>query len=194
MVELGAGSVDVLVTVGAQRDERCPAEVELGDVALRIDGRRFGGFAPHQRKETPAMRSLGDGNLERLEDGRKDIDGSHGSGDALSRGKRTGALQDQGNAESGVVDEEPVAFFSVLAERLSVVRRDHDERVLAEPSRLEGLEHAAHLGIHVLDLTVVTGGIGRRRSVGKVGIEKVQPREERSVRGSLRDPGGEGAA
>ena len=74
--------------------------------------------------------------------------------------------------------------LAVLAERLAVVGDDDDGGAGEEAGLLEMFEQASDGGVGVGDLAVVRrisvrGGKRRRRRVGRVRIEQVQPREER---------------
>jgi hypothetical protein len=85
-----------------------------------------------------------------------------------------------------------VLVFTVLAQALPVVGGDDEQRVLSGPRAIEPLDEPPELRVDVRDLAVVgrageTRAVGRRRLVGGMGIEQMQPGEDRPA-SRLRQP------
>ncbi len=103
--------------------------------------------------------------------------------------------QDQGNAERRVIDKNAVGGLAMLSEGFAVVRGQNDERSVQRPGSFEAGEKPSQGGIGVSDLAVVfpapiSRGIRRRRLVRGMGIEIMDPSEER--RGALLPEPGRG--
>ena len=134
----GFGAAMYLNSAGAHRAQRAPSEVEQRRKRLRVELARWR-LAPAQRPAS-SMPSLSNRATPSCEQhrGRK----VHEPDSAADDGRRdpwTG--DDQRHPQRRVVDEQAVADFAVLAERLAVVGGDDDQRgrrVVSERLRAPG--------------------------------------------------------
>ncbi len=101
------------------------------------------------------------------------------------RDRDPGPGDDEGHAQRGLVDEEPVRQLAVIAEGLAVIpRRDHDQA--AAGAGLRGGDDAAQTGVGGGNLAVVGApglllAVGRGRIVGRVRLVEMHPGEEGAV-------------
>ncbi len=164
-----------------------PAERVIGEQALGVD-RALGVGPPRRAVAGDERRRVRVGKLvardpgQRQERGGK-VDGRDRVADALpARARHRLAGEDQGHVQGGLVDEDAVGLLAVLAEALPVIGRHRDEQVARAAGLLQGLEQPAELRVAEGDLSLVRmqRGLtpGRRRLVGHVRIEEVQPDEE----------------
>ena len=97
-------------------------------------------------------------------------------------------VEDEGDPERRLVGEDPVRRLSVLAQRLTVVRGQDDQRPGARPVRQEGLQEAPErsVGRRHLALVGLAPELRRQRLgglVGEVGLVEVDPAEPGRVPG-----------
>jgi hypothetical protein len=213
VVELRCGRLDQLPRAGHQRTQRRPAIGEERHQRLGVDGAR--GRGVRGRSAEQSRREVGAVAAQRARVGRRAEQRERGGGEVdlahRLRHPQTRAHprpdDDPRHAQGGVVGEHAVARLAVLAEALAVVGDRHHQQGVAgrraPQSRMS--EQAADLGVDERDLAVVgtTGELAReprRRRVGGVRIEEMDPEEEGSRAVELVEPsqraadGGVGAA
>jgi hypothetical protein len=80
-----------------------------------------------------------------------------------------------------------VAHAAVLHELLTMVGRDHDERVAREPQRAQGLQELAQLVVEVPDLAVIErrGAIGRQKRCGLPSRRRLRKEMRVALRGGV---------
>ena len=84
--------------------------------------------------------------------------------------------------QGGVVDEEAVSFFAVLAQTFAVISAEHDQGVRIQAFRFQKSNQPSDLRVGESDLPVVRavlvfGGVRSRRTIRIVGIVQVHPRK-----------------
>ena len=177
-----------------QLEPRRPPGVEGGPAQAQPREERLGvgrlvGHGPAAERRTqraafhrPARRDA----ARQVQQRRRHVDAAgHDRGDDTGRHPRTG--HDPRHAQRGVVDEDAVGLLAVLAQSLAMVRGHEDEGARRPALRLQEPQQPAELRVHEGDLAVV-GAAGeprrevRRRLVGRVGVEVVDPEEPRGRR------------
>ena len=91
----------------------------------------------------------------------------------------------QGNVQRLAIEKHAMLLLSVIAEPLSVIRGNGDDRMVVTPHRPQGVEEPAHDLVGVGDIAVVGRGVARmpaRRIVGRVRFVQVEKREHRPLR------------
>ncbi len=188
VVELGARGLDVLPAQAAQGTQRGPAEVELAEEALRV-GLVLGESPGREQGRGPARPARGRRREpEQVEDRRQEVHAPELSAHPPTRRQPARPGEDERHAQGGVVDEELVFVLAVVPEALAVVGRDDDEGVQGLARLLQPLEKPSDLRVGVGHLAVVgyrpeALPPGGRGVVRRVGVEDVDPGEERPVAG-----------
>ena len=89
---------------------------------------------------------------------------------ATTRGRKEARqIEHQGNAQRGLVGEDPVGRLAVLPERLAVVRGEHHERPPGAAGRQDRLEERAERGVGRRHLAVIGERPGEARGEGPGG-------------------------
>ena len=169
--------------------EGSPPPVELARERLEVGRRLLRALARRRREQAAAGEPLGHRQGERVEDGRQDVDVPGRRGDD-PRPQDPRLVEDEGDPERRLVGEDPVRRLSVLAQRLTVVRGQDDQRPGARPVREEGLQEAPErsVGRRHLALVGLAPELRRQRLgglVGEVGLVEVDPAEPRRVPGRV---------
>ena len=85
----------------------------------------------------------------------------------------------------GLIQENAVFLFLVIAQPFAMVRRKHDERRLVQAARLQKIDEFPHQRVAVRNLAVVRVrvllAIRRRRCVRRVRLVQVEKKEERPL-------------
>ncbi len=154
VVQLGLRGERVLERTDPQATQLRPTEIDEAEQAFEIL-RAFGGFrtVKHGDKrnavgflERPETRQLGE---RRCQVGQPDR-----FGDA-ARTECARPVDDPGNPERPLVDEQTVRRLAVLAETLAVVRNDHDQGVAPTLRVGQPLQEPVELTVDVSDFAVV---------------------------------------
>ena len=132
--QLGLRRGDELPRARPDRSERRPAELDERRERFGVQLSR--GRAACRR--TPATRSMPSTSASGAPSSRMTVGATSASvtasADAGAR-RDAGAADDQRHAQRGVVDEDAVRVFAVLAERFAVIARRDDQRVCSAPAR-----------------------------------------------------------
>ena len=189
--ELGLRRVDVRVAGRSQEPEGAPAELDARGHGLRVGG-DFGAGAglADRRHERAALGFGASGDPGQLKHGREDVDRADLRGHSFRLETGQGRDDDERDVDGVVVDEIAVGALAVAAQALAVVTDEDDDRRLVEPGSLQPGEEAADLLVHEGHFAgvesgqaaaAVLGPEGFGRLVGRVGVVKVDPGEERGV-------------
>ena len=188
VVQLPGGCVDELERPLVGAAQLGPAVGEEGHLRLGEEEALGQGAPTCEQRQQAAALELRAARLElegqQLDQGRHQVDLADGGLDPQA-GRPARQAHQPGDANGGVVDEQPVGLLAVLAEPLAVVAHRHHQRVPAGDPGV--LEQARDLGVHVGDLAVV-GPLGEAlrprggRREGEVRVVEVDPQK---VRGPL---------
>ena len=177
--------IDDLVAAGAQ-----PAEIAPAVMVQRIHGLRVGVEAEfhdrtrHERHDTAARHRLRCRDAQQVEHGRHHVHRANRVRHFSAAHQVVRRADHERHVGDAVVDEEPVLAFPVVAEALAVVAHDDDDRPVVDAHRLQLLHDAANLAVDEGHLAVVrpplvTGRIRLGRTIRRMRIVEVKPREER---------------
>jgi hypothetical protein len=162
--------------------ERRPATRQVGVQGFEV-GIGFGGWriALADGTEASTVEGRRHRHADQIQDGRHQIDETRRRPRGRRR-QRSLRPEDQRHTQCHVVGEESVRTLTVLAERLSVIRRDDDERVVERARRPQAVEETAEDSVRVGNLArvrigCVTSSKWFRRGVRLVGIVQVDPSE-----------------
>ena len=136
----------------------------------------------HQGHQRFALKCRRQGKTEHAEESGSNVYQANPAGDATSGKDRTRELEEQGDADGFVVEEDAVHRFAMGAERLAVIRHDHDERAFIQATLSKIGEQLAQGSVGIGDLSVVgvlkARVVWRRRIVRCVRVVEVDPYKE----------------
>jgi hypothetical protein len=123
------------------------------------------------------------GEADDLEHGGRHVHQPDAARDAPPRALPAREADDERDPDRRVVEEDAVGVLAVLAEGLAVIARRHDERAVEVPPLPQPREEAGDGCVHRGDFAVVglpreALGEGRRRVVGVVSVEEMDPEED----------------
>ena len=110
------------------------------------------------------MKCRRQGQAEHAEERWSNIYQANPAGDATSGKDRTREFEEQGDANGFVVEKDAMHRFAVGAERLAVIRHDHDQRALVQAALSKIGEQLAQRSVGIGNLSVV--GVLKRVSYG----------------------------
>ena len=173
----------------------CPSPERLREDGPILDPPRTAG-STNQVGQAQALDRGGGREPQKTEDGRQEVDVSHGHWNALSRGDAS-AREHERDMYHLLVHVSAMRQEAVLQERLAVVSGQHEDGILSEPQRLQSIEEGSELVVDVADLTIVVGQVlevirGTLIDHGVVGFsEEIQVAFRRCV-GCMESPAGVG--
>ena len=172
-----------MIIVGLDSAQFAPVEVQARQKGLRVEGAVFARlFCPDEREQVVTLHLSGNIDFQFLQHGRHQVGKihqvRHEPGRPCAR-----QMNDERHVQRGVVDEEAMGFFSVLAQALAVIAAENDHGVLIQAFGFEEMNQASHLRIGESDFSVVGtvlvfGRIRGRGMIGIVRIVQVHPEKE----------------
>ena len=200
VIQLAAGSLNVKVLSGAEGLNGAPVKFVVGIVGFRVGGavgpsvsRIGGGLCGHQAEQGMPLHFAGDRDGSGLQDGGQDVDEFDAIFNLYWRCGGARELDDEGDADGFVVEEDAVGIFAMSAEGLAVIGGDGHDGVVIKAAGFQLAHEFADYLVFIGDGSVVRLGgvfafVGLGRIVRVVGVVEMDPEEERAA-GMLAEPG-----